>query len=140
MQSDDIHAEDGLRVSQLENQLTSPGDDGRFAHHENTIIVNPYEPSTDLNGDVSPDENVSQETMLSILGHAFLWLVLVVISFFCVVDLIVTWGDAKGGASGNLPPVLTVGDRISRSFVPGGVLLLGWGAMLYDAMRSTRRR
>ncbi|EMB15335.1 membrane protein [Rhodopirellula europaea 6C] len=61
--------------------------------------------------------------------------VVLVVGLFCVVDLVITWGDPKGGASGNLPPALTTPERVARSVpalvilaIMSGVLLLWWRA------------
>ncbi|MEO9594334.1 hypothetical protein [Rhodopirellula bahusiensis] len=48
--------------------------------------------------------------------------VYLVVGVFCVANLAMTWGDPKGGASGNLPPVLTTAERIGSS-VPAFVTL-----------------
>lgn len=48
----------------------------------------------------------------------------------CLLYLGTTWGDPKGGASGNLPPVLTTADRLSRSCIPAGILLVQLIAVL----------
>ncbi len=46
------------------------------------------------------------------------------------------WGDPKGGASGNAPPVLTIGERIAQS-LPYAVAL---ALLLFVTFRRIRRR
>jgi hypothetical protein len=59
-----------------------------------------------------------------------------IITMFCVVSLGITWGDAKGGASGNLPPVLSTTERVQQS-IPAAFVL---GLMLLASIRWWKRQ
>ena len=66
---------------------------------------------------------------------ALLMFVFAIITVFCLVSLGMTWGDAKGAGSGNLPPVLTTTERLVRS-IPALFML---GLMLVALVRWWRR-
>jgi hypothetical protein len=45
-----------------------------------------------------------------------------VIAILTAADLVITWADPKGGASGNLPPILTTRERVARSIAPASIV------------------
>lgn len=57
------------------------------------------------------------------IGVALVMLVFLFVGLLCIVDVGMTWGDPKGGASGNLPPVLTTAERAVRS-IPASIVLM----------------
>ncbi len=70
------------------------------------------------------------------MGVALVMFAYLVVGLFALTSLGMTWGDAKGGASGNLPPVLTISERMIRSVLPMIVL----GLMLGSIYRWWKRQ
>ncbi|WP_461507101.1 hypothetical protein [Rhodopirellula baltica] len=104
--------------------------------HESPID-NPYEPPT-LHDDTPRKAKVVPPSMpwTEAIRVALLMCVFAIITMFCVVSLGMTWGDAKGGASGNLPPVLSTTERVLQS-IPAAFVL---GLMLVASIRWWKRQ
>ena len=100
-------------------------------------IDNPYAPPTQLD-DTQRQTKPAHPTMpwIAAIRVAMLMLVFAMITVFFVVSLESTWGDPKGDAGGNLPPVLTTTERLVRS-VPAFFM---FGLMLVATIRWLRRK
>tara|TARA_R110002072_G_scaffold149191_2_gene296901 strand:- start:2962 stop:3333 length:372 start_codon:yes stop_codon:yes gene_type:complete len=120
----------------MEDLSRRPNEPQRSATHESPID-NPYQPP-------KPHDDPPRETKPvppsmpwpEAIRVALLMCVFAIITMFCVVSLGITWGDAKGGASGNLPPVLSTTERVQQS-IPAAFVL---GLMLLASIRWWKRQ
>ena len=121
---------------QMDTTLGDPADPRRSATRESQID-NPYAPPTQQD-DTQRQTKPAHPSMswTAAIRVALLMVVFAIITMFCLVSLGMAWGDAKGGASGNLPPVLTTTERLVRS-IPALFML---GLMLVASIRWWRRQ
>tara|TARA_R110002073_G_scaffold80260_4_gene193415 strand:- start:6712 stop:7092 length:381 start_codon:yes stop_codon:yes gene_type:complete len=84
---------------------------------KDSIIANPYTPPLQ-DGHDTPSQTHAGSCLLT-TATICIYTILGTIILVCASDIAMTWGDPKGGASGNLPPVLTTNERLSRSVSPG---------------------